>query len=282
MPTALYGQIFYAAVVTTVAGTLWWVAWVYGTALHDQRYFDGWALAIGVGIQIFYHLRRQVASMSPKSAKAWKNIHVFIGYVIGILFLSHTNLSMPDSGFEFVLWASFVLITLSGILGTYLSWVVPRKLGPDDSTVYERIPQKRAELAREMHELVTTSGKEQSAIPLPIAPYEDWIMDLYQNHLRNFFRGQQHAMAHFVGSQRHLKKLMEEIDNLERFIDRSGQDKLAMMRQLVVDKDRLDFARVHLGLTRTWLFIHVPLTYTLAIMATLHVIVVYSFSSGMW
>jgi len=50
----------------------------------------------------------------------------------------------------------------------------------------------------------------------------------------------------------------------------------------VVEKDRLDFARVSLGLTRGWLFVHVPVTYALMVLMVLHVLVVYAFSSGAW
>jgi hypothetical protein len=51
---------------------------------------------------------------------------------------------------------------------------------------------------------------------------------------------------------------------------------------MVVEKDSLDFARVYLGLAKGWLFVHVPVTYALFVLAVLHVVVVYAFSSGPW
>jgi len=51
---------------------------------------------------------------------------------------------------------------------------------------------------------------------------------------------------------------------------------------MVIEKDRLDFARVSLGLTRAWLFVHVPVTYGLVVLTVAHVFVVYAFSSGVW
>ena len=48
----------------------------------------------------------------------------------------------------------------------------------------------------------------------------------------------------------------------------------------MVEKDRLDFARVYLGLTKGWLFVHVPVTYALIVLTVLHVVVVYAFSAG--
>ena len=50
----------------------------------------------------------------------------------------------------------------------------------------------------------------------------------------------------------------------------------------MVEKDQLDFARVYLGLTKGWLFVHVPVTYALMVLMVLHVFVCHAFSSGAW
>ena len=120
----------------------------------------------------------------------------------------------------------------------------------------------------------------RSALPAP--PYDAWIMDLYTTHLRDFFQGQRNFTAHLIGSQRPLKRLTDEIDHLSSYVDQQSQEKLAAIKNLVVEKDRLDFARVYLGLTKGWLFVHVPVTYALMVLMVLHVLVVYAFSSGAW
>jgi hypothetical protein len=107
-------------------------------------------------------------------------------------------------------------------------------------------------------------------------------MDLYTNHLQSFFRGPRNFTAHLIGSQRPLKRLTDEIDNLSPYVDQQSREKLAAIKNLVVDKDQLDFARVYLGLTKAWLFVHVPVTYALVVLTVLHVLVVYAFSSGAW
>ena len=107
-------------------------------------------------------------------------------------------------------------------------------------------------------------------------------MDLYSTHLRNFLQGPCNPAGHLIGSQRPLKRLTDEIDNLSRYVDARSQEKLAAIRTLVVEKDRLDFARVYLGLTRAWLFVHVPVTYALIVLTLVHIIVVYAYSSGLW
>ena len=119
-------------------------------------------------------------------------------------------------------------------------------------------------------------------IALPAPPYDVWILDLYTTQLRDFLEGPRNYIAHLIGSQRPLKRVTDEIDNLFPYVDPQSQVKLAMIKDLVVEKDRLDFSRVYLGLSRAWLFVHVPVTYGLIVLVVLHVLVVYAFSSAAW
>jgi hypothetical protein len=180
------------------------------------------------------------------------------------------------------LWASFVLVTLSGIFGTYLAWSLQAKRGIDERIGYDRIPARRAELAREVQAAVAKTDPPEAATALPAPPYHAWIADLYANHLREFFQGQRNFTAHLIGSQRPLKRLTDEIDTLSHYVDQDSKEKLAAIKKLVEEKDRLDFARVYLGLTKGWLFVHVPVTYALTVLVVVHILVVYAFSSGAW
>ncbi len=268
--------------IAAISGGVFWLVWIYGNGLRDPRYLDGWMLAGGMSLQLGFHIAIKTDSLSPKSAMHWRKIHIVLGYLLIAAFISHSDFSLPDTGFEWALWACFVLVTLSGIFGTYLAWSLHAKCEIDERVGYDRIPTLRAELARDVHAAVAKTDPAASAIALPAPPYDAWIMDLYTTHLRDFFQGQRNVTAHLIGSQRPLKRLTDEIDNLSRYVDQGSQEKLAAIRSLVVEKDRLDFARVYLGLTKGWLFVHVPITYALIVLTVLHVLVVYAFSSGAW
>ena len=268
--------------IAAISGGLLWLVWIYGHGLRDPRYLDGWVLAGGMSAQLYFHIAIKRASLSPKSAMRWQKIHVFVGYLLIAAFISHCDFSLPDTGFEWALWLGFVMVTLSGIVGTYLAWALRAKHGLDERIVYDRIPSRRNELAQEVHALVVESDPAPTLFALPAAPHDAWIMDLYTNYLRDFFKGPRHFTAHLIGSKRPLKRLTDEIDGLSSYVDEQSQQKLAAIRHLVVEKDRLDFARVYLGLTKAWLFVHVPVTYALVVLAVLHVLVVYAFSSGTW
>ena len=276
----LTSQTVNGLLMAAVCGGLFWLVWIYGNGLRDPRYLDGWVLAGGMSLQLAFHIAIKMASLSPRSAALWRKIHIFVGYLLIAAFISHSDFSLPDTGFEWALWAGFVLVTLSGIFGTYLAWSLRAKHGIDERISFDRIPARRAELAQDLHAAVAKTDLPAAAIALPTPPYDAWIMDLYTNHLRDFFEGQRNFTAHLLGSRRPLKRLTDEIDSLSPYVDKENQQKLAVIKSLVIEKDWLDFARVYLGLTKAWLFVHVPVTYALFILAVLHVVVVYAFSSG--
>jgi hypothetical protein len=275
----LTGQTVQGLLIAAISGGLFWLVWLYGNGLRDARYLDGWVLAGGMGLQLYFHIAIKTASLSPKAASRWRKIHIFIGYLLIAVFISHSDFSLPDTAFEWALWAGFVLVTLSGILGTYLAWAVKAKHGLDDIS-YERIATRRAELARDVHAAIAKTDTSAAAIALPAPPHDAWIRDLYTTRLRDFFQGQRNFAAHLIGSQRPLKRLTDEIDNLSRYVDQRSQEKLAAIKSQVIEKDRLDFARVYLGLAKGWPLVHVPVTYGLIVLTVLHVLVVYAFSSG--
>ena len=278
----LIRQTAQSLLIAAISGGLFWLVWIYGNGLRDPRYLDGWVLAAGMSVQLYFHIAIKAARLSPKSAMRWRKIHIFLGYLLIAAFISHSDFSLPDTGLEWALWAGFVLVTLSGIFGAYLAWSLKAKGRIDEGVSYDRIPTLRAELERDVQTAVAETDPDAAQIALPGLPHDAWIMDLYTAHLRDFFQGPRNFTAHLIGSQRPLKRLTDEIDNLSNYVDQQSREKLAAIKNLVVEKDRLDFARVYLGLTKGWLFVHVPVTYGLIVLTVLHVLVVYAFSSGAW
>lgn len=277
---SLIGQTALGLLVAAISGGLFWLVWIYASGLRDPRYLDGWVLAGGMALQVAFNIAK-TAGLSLKSATRWRKLHILVGYMLIAAFISHSDFSLPDTGFEWALWTGYVLVTLSGIVGTYLVWALQAKR-QIEGVSYDRIPALRAELEREVNAALAMSEPAAAAIGLPGLPHDAWIRDLYATHLQDFFQGPRNFAAHLIGSQRPLKRLIDEIDDLSRYVDQQSQAKLDAVKNLVVEKDRLDFASVSLGLTRGWLLVHVPVTYALIVLTVLHILVVYAFSSGVW
>ena len=271
-----------AAMIAASSVALFAAVWLYGAGLRDARYLDGWLLAAGMILQIYFHVALKTTRLSPKAVARWRAFHVLLGYVLIAAFLSHANFSLPDTGMEWALWLGFCLVAISGIFGTYLSWSLKARHGITAGFNFDRIPIRRDEIAKEVHAAVTQDAAPSHDLPLPDLPYDVWILDLYANHLRDFLQAPRHFTAHLLGAQNPGQRLIDEIEMLSRFVDPSRQEKLAAIKDLVIEKDRLDFARAYLLLTKGWLFVHVPVTYALVVISVLHVVVVYAYSSGAW
>lgn len=271
-----------AVTILTLSIAIFALVGLYDSALRDARYLDGWILAGGMIAQVLFHAAVKSRRLSPRAVLRGRSVHVFLGCVLIAVFLSHANFSLPDTALEWTLWTGFVLITASGLFGTYLSWAMKSKHGIDGGIGFDSIPARREELAQKVQAAVTYGEGPADALALPAPPYDTWILDLYTSHIRDFFQGPRNALAHLGGSQRPLKHLLSEIDTLARYVDGPRQERLRIIKDLVIEKDRLDVTRVFLGLSKGWLFVHVPVTYALAVLTILHGVSVHAFSSGAW
>jgi hypothetical protein len=273
-------EVVLGFLIAAVSGGLFWLVWLYASGLRDPRALDGWVLAGGMIVQLLFHIMMKTVRLTPRSVMAWRQFHIVIGLVLISAFASHCDFTWPDTAFEWALWGSFVLVAASGVFGTYLAAALKAKRGNGEGISPDRVAGRRAEVAREAEAVVMQADPGAAAIGLPGRPQDAWILDLYTTHLRDFFQGQRNASAHAVGSQRRLSGLIGEIDTLARYVDIASQARLEALKTLVVEKDRLDFAAVHFGLTRAWLLVHVPVTYSLVVLSILHIFVVYAFSAG--
>lgn len=277
-----FAILFRVVLIVVISSALFWLVSVYDSALRDPRYLDGWILAVGMALQLLFHAANTRAWLKPVSAARWRKFHVFLGYLLIPVFVSHSAFTLPDTGLEWALWGGFVVVAASGALGVYLAWFSIACAGLHEHPGYDHIARRRAELARDIQTIVAGATPAAAAGPLPEAPYDAWIKELYANHLHDFLNGPRNLVSHLAGSPRPLKRLTDEIDTLSGYVDRACQEQLEMIRELVVKKDREDLAAAYLGLARAWPYIHVPVTYGLLVVTVLHVLVVYAYSSGAW
>lgn len=269
-----------AAIAGLSAGLIWFVP-VYDSSLHDPRYLDGWILVVGMVLQLLFHIGIK-SGFSPQAVKRWRSLHLLLGYVLIAAFASHCAFTLPDTAFEWALWSGFVGITASGAAAAFFSWSVRSKYRAEKALSFERIPLRRAELERETQAIIMAENPANKALGLPPAPYDAWISDLYANQLLAFFQRPRHASTHLIGSQRPLKQLINDIDEVLPYVDAYSRTKLNAIKAAVIEKDSLDFAHFNLSLSRGLLLLHVCATYTTSVLTVAHIIVVYSFASGSW
>lgn len=266
-------RIFRNIIITAVAIlVLYVINWLYGTSLRDPRFFNGWVLCAGIMFLVLFNIRKKLPMLPLGRAKIWMQLHLYVGYFIVGAFLFHTNATLPQGWLDWALWSLFVIVALSGVVGTYLSKTTPAKLEQHtERVIFERIPVFRVGLAEEVEELAIDSVNQAGSLT---------ISNLYINTLHEFFRRPQNLWLHLTSSRRPLTRILGEIDNLRQYLDDAGKDRLTKIKDLVKAKDNLDFHYAHQGALKLWLFVHIPATYGLIVLMIAHVAIVYAYSSG--
>lgn len=261
-----------AVTLALVAG-LALVDWLYGLALRDASFLSGWLLIVGMGLLAVFNVRKKLPFLPLVNASIWLQLHIYIGWLVIALFLLHSSLAWPNGPLEIALWLLFVMVAGSGLLGLVLSRIIPNRLGRDrERIIFERIPVFRAALAREVEELAMRSvtGIGSNAI----ARY-------YVTHLLRYFHGSRNLIGHLTGSSEALPRMCREIKSLERYLNEDGRKILDEIEWRVIAKDNLDYQYALQWLLKSWLFVHIPLTYSLLLVAVVHAVLAYAFGGGM-
>jgi hypothetical protein len=209
-----------------------------------------------------FNARKKLPFLPLLRASTWTQVHIYAGALSCVIFGLHTGWRTPHGVFEFTLALLFVLVAVSGFIGLAISrWMPARLTVHGENIIFERIPALRAQLRREVEELVLESfAKTQSST----------ISDFHESRLRNFFARRQNFWHHIVGNRKSIFRMMSDVQALHRYLNEEEQ---SIMRELVLRieaKNNLDFQQSCQGLLKGWLFIHIPLTYSMILMAIVH------------
>ncbi|MGI9405836.1 MAG: hypothetical protein ACR2O4_05655 [Hyphomicrobiaceae bacterium] len=267
-------RIFLSGVVA-VSGSFLVISWLdesYSASLRDTLVFNGWLLFAGMAFQLLMRLKTAYPDSLFGSTVVWNRLHIGTGCLVVLVFGIHTSWTVPDTFFEWILWALFVTVALSGLLGAWLNRAIPFRLEQGhDRLALSAIPERQTGLARQAEALALASVERVGTSA---------VSNLFADQLHAFFNGPKNVLAHLRGSRRPLKRLLFQLQTVERDVPQSGRGVVNEMRTLVEGKDRLDFQYAHEAALRAWLFVHVPATYALITLTVLHVAIVYAFTSG--
>ena len=235
-------------------------------------YLTGWGLLALMLYLTAYNARKKLAFLPLVSSRLWLQAHIYLGLLTGLVFLLHSQWRLPTGWFESLLSTLFVGVTLSGIVGWFISRTIPKQLTTIGGEVpYERIPIIRRSL-REQAEGLVLKG-------IPVAKAST-LADFYAGRLADYFEGKTHFWAHLLGSRRSLNTLLEQLAELGRFLNPEEKKTIGRLADLVRQKDALDFHAAKQFVLKAWLFVHIPLTYGLLVFSFVHVVLVYAYSGG--
>ena len=258
------------AVVTMVC----WVSLsVLDASIRATSFWTGWLLFALVVSLAMFNGRKKLPFLRLGAAASWMQFHIYAGFFSVLVYLAHAGFHFPHGILEFSLCILFAIIAVSGLIGLFISRVIPVGLtSRGEPVLFERIPALRMGLHREVEELVVGCAREHQTTT---------ISDFYASRLEKFFRTPRNFANHLMGWTRAMRELEREIEAMDRYLNDDEREVLAQILERAQLKDDLDYQWARQLLLKGWLFVHIPLTFSLLILVGLHVFVVYGFRGNL-
>jgi hypothetical protein len=225
-----------------------------------------WGLAYGgvaAGLLVLaclYSVRRRLPRRGPLRAHAWLHIHVFAGTFFVLLVLMHSGFRLPAGPLGWALWVLTIWTGLSGAVGLFIQWWIPRALSSGLATElhYDRIPALAASIAERAEQVVATCS--------------DAVRRYYADVMAPIMGPPRARLIYFVDVTGGLQGRIRDFDYLGRFADADEGQRLAELRALMTAKVDADAHYTLQRVLRWWLYGHVPLVGLLLILVTIHVV----------
>ena len=248
---------------------------VYGlltVSLRATSFYSGWALFGGMLLLTAYNLFKKLPFLNLASSATWLQFHLYVGWLTVLLFALHLGRRAPHNTLGFILTTLYLGVAGSGILGLILSRGIPSRLRArgGEEVLYDRIPVHRRQLQEKVEELVLRSVQTTDSTS---------IADFYVRRLKDFFDRPRHFWRQLLHANLARRRaLLTEAQDQQRYMNAQERELMADVLVLIQAKDDLDYQYALQSALKFWLFIHIPLTYSLLIFSVFHICVVYAFS----
>lgn len=245
---------------------------VYAPTLQRIVHIYGWLLFLLIVILSLYNARKKLPFLPLGTSEGWLQFHIYAGLLTILLFAFHVRWRLPTGWFDSILFALYLLVTLSGIIGLFFTRIIPKRLTTRGGEVlFELIPVVRRSLRKEAESLALKAIPEAQSTTLA---------DFYVRHLKDFFQRPRNFWMHLFENRSRVNSLLNKINDLNRFLDEKERVAASRISELVRQKDGLDHQRALQLTLKVWLFVHIPFTYSLLIFSFIHIVLVFAFSGG--
>ena len=249
-----------------------WLREKYANRVPGFDHLSGWALLLVIVLLTLYNARKKIPFLPLFSSQAWLQFHIYAGLLTGTIFAVHVSYRIPTGWFEGTLAWLYALVMLSGFFGLFISRTIPKRLTTRGGEVlYDQIPAIRRSLQEQAEALALKSVPETKSTV---------IAEFYSRELKDFFEKPKNFFRHWLEVSSPLNRLMNKINDLNRYLNDKERETLAQIATLVRQKDGLDYHAALQGMLKLWLFAHIPLTYSLLLFTLAHIVLVFAFSGG--
>ncbi len=241
-------------------------------SLRPPAYATGYLLLSAVLFLALYNVRKKLPFLPLGSSAAWLQWHLYVGMGSIGVFALHAGIRWPTGVLNTALASIYLATAASGLVGLYLTRTIPHQLSRvGEEAIYERIPALHYQVRQQASEAVLDSVAASGATTLA---------DFYIARLYGFFH-RSRGPWYFIRPTTALRRsLMHELRAVRRYLSEHEQAACERLFALLRRKDDLDFHAARQKLLKTWLFVHISLTYALVVMALLHGLLALAFRGG--
>ena len=244
----------------------------YAPRLTRLTFISGWLLFALLLLLTLYNGRKKLPFLPLGRSEGWLQFHIYAGFLTVVLFVLHLGVRLPTGWFEGTLAWLYVLVTGSGILGLIISRAFPKRMTTrGGEVIFEAIPGIRRALSEQAESLALKAATDAKA---------STITDFYLRHLKEFFDGPRNFLPHLLEVRSPLNALLSKIDESSRYLNEQERATMNQLASLIRQKDGLDYHRSLQLTLKLWLFLHIPLTYSLLMFSLAHIVLVFAFSGG--
>lgn len=209
-----------------------------------------------------YFLRKNMYRYKVGSRNSWLQAHIYIGIIVFVLALMHVRFK-PTGTFSIFLFVIFLLVIISGIIGTLLYSSVPQSL-----VKFGRRVKQEDEIINNIENLV----KEADALVLNTS---EELKKIYENKIRPLILLERVKWEYFFMKEEELiEKRKNLIKGFKENVSSHDMHDMKTLSSLLVEIEKH-----YLMLTRTrilgaWLSLHMPLTLALLTASIIHILLV--------
>ncbi len=241
--------------------------------MYPVAHISGYGL---LGMCVFlalYNVRKKLTFLPLGRSATWLQFHIYVGLLTAVVFAVHIGFRIPNGTFEVCLAIAYLAVFLSGVAGLILSRIIPPRLASrGEEVIFERIPVFIRRLREEVEGLVMQCITEADTSAVPT---------FYVDNLKPFFDRPRHYCSHLVHSTRPLHRILTDLEAQHRYLNDTELGLVEQIEDRVRMKDDLDYHHAMQRTLKSWMFIHIPLTYSLLVLAVFHLILVHAFAGGM-
>ncbi|HIG30228.1 MAG TPA: hypothetical protein EYQ50_21490 [Verrucomicrobiales bacterium] len=241
------------------------------TALLPMARWSGVVLLLLIVSLALFNTRKKIPFLPLVRASLWLQIHVYMGLFAVGLFLLHIDFRMPTGWLEQILAAVFIIVSISGVIGAWLTRWLPRMMRRSgEALVYERIPRYRREIRDAVEELVLRAEESCGSSTIP---------DFYLQHVQPYLAQKASFGLSFKGPKRGgARSLYNELEARHRYLSDAEKSLAKELVEWIGTKENLDFQEASQRLLKWWLFLHIPLSFSLIVLGFVHGFLVFIYS----